>query len=119
MPTVVRYPAGAVIVAKGEAGDQFFFVTSGEVEVYDESATGEKLPLRLLKRGDHFGEISLLQGGRRTANIRALTPCECYVFSGDEFQQILAQSPHLLESYTLEADFHLRHSEEKHAERQR
>ncbi len=62
------FPAGARIIREGGAGDQFYVVDSGEVEV---TVGGREL--RRLGAGGSFGEIALLRDSPRTASVRAVT----------------------------------------------
>src|SRR4051794_28193617 len=63
------YPAGAVVVRRGEPGDCMYFVVEGEVEVRLQSG-----PLSL-GPGEFFGEVSLLTGDPRNATIVAARSC--------------------------------------------
>ncbi len=59
---VARYMEGASIVKEGQPGDSFFVALTGQAKVTVKGRTVHRvLP------GDHFGEISLLDGGERTA----------------------------------------------------
>jgi MFS family permease len=70
-----RFPAGDEIVREGEAGDSFYVIREGEVEVAG----------RTLGPGESFGEIALLRGTPRTATVRARTDVEAYAIDGDAF----------------------------------
>lgn len=60
--------AGQTVVREGEAGDSFFLVADGELEVV--SGTGGRVST--LAAGDHFGEVALLRNVPRTATVRAV-----------------------------------------------
>jgi MFS family permease len=76
----VRFAAGEVVFERGDPGDAFYIVGSGEVEVEADAPT----PV-VLRRGDFFGEIALLARVPRTATARARTGVEAYVLPGDVF----------------------------------
>lgn len=74
---------GETLIRKGERGDAAYFISSGAVEV----RTGD---MRVtLGRGDVFGEIALLKGTPRTADVIALGYCHLLVLSTHDFMQLL------------------------------
>ncbi len=83
------YPAGAVIVRRGEPGDCMYFIASGEVEIEIAPA-----PLRL-GTGDFFGEIALLTGTPRTATVVAAEPCTLLRLDIVEFRELMGRQPEL------------------------
>jgi CRP-like cAMP-binding protein len=68
---VDQYQAGDAVFTEGDAGDAWFVLYSGAVEVVKQGATGEK---KITELGPQacFGEISILDGSPRSATIRAL-----------------------------------------------
>ena len=84
-----RYMGGATIVRIGDPGDTFYVILEGEAKVVSGSG-------RLLSRlipGDFFGEISLLDGGPRTASVLAETPLLLSALSRAAFQKVLTAEP--------------------------
>jgi monovalent cation:H+ antiporter, CPA1 family len=75
------------IVRRGDRGSHVFFISSGAVEVI---LPGE--PVRL-GRGDFFGEMALLSGLPRAADVVALGYCQLLVLSAADFQRFLASNP--------------------------
>ncbi|HZT52500.1 MAG TPA: cation:proton antiporter [Stellaceae bacterium] len=72
------------IIRKGERGTHVFFISSGAVEVI---LPGRKVRLG---RGDFFGEMALLSGRPRTADVVALGFCQLLVLSAADFRRFLA-----------------------------
>src|SRR5947209_18993120 len=73
---VRHYDKGDTIFAYGDAGDALYIVRSGSVEVFVENTEGEKIILAENLPGDLFGEISLMDGGARTATAVAIDDAE-------------------------------------------
>ncbi|MFN8515490.1 MAG: cyclic nucleotide-binding domain-containing protein [Chloroflexia bacterium] len=65
---------GQVIVRQGEEGDALFLIEAGEVEVRAHGEDGEETVITKLGPGHYFGEIALVTGGPRNADVVALTP---------------------------------------------
>ncbi|KAI0772671.1 cyclic nucleotide-binding-like protein [Irpex lacteus] len=63
---------GTPVVRQGEMGDTFFFVEDGEAIVTKKLPSGEEIQVAHLKKGDYFGELSLLRREPRAATVSAL-----------------------------------------------
>jgi CRP/FNR family transcriptional regulator, cyclic AMP receptor protein len=88
LTTTVEYDAGDTVIQEGEPGDSFFVAVSGQAKV----VTGGRTVHRLIP-GDHFGEISLLDGGERTATVSAETPMTLLMIQRKNFLKELEQDP--------------------------
>jgi voltage-gated potassium channel len=85
------YPAGAVIVRRGEPGECMYFIAAGELEV--EVEPGSK---RLqLQAGEFFGEIALLTGAARTATVVATQACTLLRLDIVDFRELIGRQPDL------------------------
>ncbi len=86
----LNFAAADVIVEEGEDGDSLFVICSGSVEVLKTCpAADDKFGKRIaiLKVGDVFGEMELIDMQRRSATVRALDPVSVLALSnGDLFQ---------------------------------
>ena len=82
-------PRGAVVVREGDPADAFYVLLSGHLQ----AAVGGRI-VRELAEGDGFGEIALLQGGRRTATITVVSAdADVLVMRRQDFDTMLATMP--------------------------
>jgi small-conductance mechanosensitive channel/CRP-like cAMP-binding protein len=93
-----RFFKGETILYQGDPGDSFFVIKEGEVEVSLGDCKGDHRVLTQLGKGNIFGEMSLLTGATRSANIVALTDCEFLVLDKKGFQDILTANPTIAHS---------------------
>lgn len=84
-----QYMEGARVVREGDIGDTFFVIREGEAKVVN--AAGRVV--NRLRPGDFFGEISLLDGGPRTASVVAETRLRMLALPRKAFLQVLKQEP--------------------------
>ncbi|NES85695.1 MAG: cyclic nucleotide-binding domain-containing protein [Moorea sp. SIO2B7] len=78
-PLVLTYSPGEVLVRQGDIADRFYILLEGNVEIFQENPNQPPQFLRRLGRGDYFGEVGLLQGGKRTATVQAAIDSEAKV----------------------------------------
>ena len=83
---------GQSLATEGAAGYVFFVIEEGTAGVERE---GELL--RELGPGDHFGEIAILDGGRRTASVVATSNMRILAMFGTEFRRMESELPDLAE----------------------
>uniref|UniRef100_A0A8C6VDH5 cGMP-dependent protein kinase n=1 Tax=Naja naja TaxID=35670 RepID=A0A8C6VDH5_NAJNA len=75
------------IIQEGDEGRAFFFILTGEVDV-TRNVDGQEEHIRVLKAGDHFGELSLIRNIRRTASCRAQDEVTCIAVAKEDFQEL-------------------------------
>jgi CRP/FNR family cyclic AMP-dependent transcriptional regulator len=85
----VRYMAGASVVKEGQEGDSFYVILQGEAMVVGSDGTA----VNRLRPGDFFGEISLLDGGARTATVTTETPMTMLELKRAEFLRMVEDEP--------------------------
>ena len=90
---VVRFPAGKVLFNYGDPGDSLYVIRSGEVEVFFKDDTGSRIVLDTAKPGDVFGELSLLDGGPRTASVVATQDLEALRVDRSNLDLFLKRHP--------------------------
>jgi signal-transduction protein with cAMP-binding, CBS, and nucleotidyltransferase domain len=79
---VVRVGARDWVFRQGDEGDALFVIRIGLVQVVKESGSAEEV-IRVLGRGEFFGELALLDGAPRSASIRTLRDTELIRISQD------------------------------------
>lgn len=91
------FKAGATIMREGDVGDDFHILLEGRVHVSRETPSGDTIALAEMDAGQHifFGESALLGEDRRTATIRALTPCRTLALRGSTFSALSDLEPRL------------------------
>lgn len=81
---------GQVLVREGHSAHDFFVIVSGEAEVSRDGRVVARL-----RDGDYFGELGVLDAGRRNATVTARTPMELIVLAQWDFEQALEEAPGL------------------------
>ena len=102
----VEFPPGATIVEKGLLAEDFYLIVSGEAEL---AVPGRKRSA--LGPGDHFGEISVLDGGPRSATIRAVTRVWTLRLDREAFLDLLSRHPSIAQKVLVETARRLRATE--------
>jgi len=104
--------AGSVIVSQEEAGDALFVIAKGKVKVVLYGETGREIILSILKAGDFFGEMSLLDRQPRSANVVAVEDSELLCLDREGFQTHLTSHPTTALGILAEMSRRLRHADE-------
>ncbi len=92
---VLTARAGEVVLAEGDEGNDIYIIRRGSMIV--EKQVGRKpVFLSYLPAGSYVGEMALIDGGRRTATVKAAIRSELIRLPGDVFAQLLARKPELL-----------------------
>jgi CRP-like cAMP-binding protein len=84
----VDFPPGHVIARQGEIGTGFFVVVEGSVRVIRDGAV-----IATLGPGDFFGELSVLDGRPRVAQVVTEGPTTCLALASWDFEAVLMAEP--------------------------
>ena len=87
-----RYAKHAVLVYEGDPGDALFIVINGNVAVTRVSNDGKETILSILKEGDFFGEMGVLDASPRSATIKALRDAEVAILARKDFLDLLGKN---------------------------
>ena len=104
--------AGSLIVSHEELGDSLFVIAKGKVKVVLYGETGREIILSILRAGDFFGEMSLLDRQPRSANVVAIEDSELLCLDCEAFQTHLAAHPSTALGVLAEMSRRLRHADE-------
>lgn len=93
--SVARHGEGDHIFAKGDPGNSMMAVIKGRIAITVPSPDGRQVVLTVMRDGDVFGEIALLDGKERTADATAMTECELLVVPRRSLLALLERRPDL------------------------
>jgi CRP/FNR family transcriptional regulator, cyclic AMP receptor protein len=102
----------AVIVGQADHGDALYIIESGRVKVVLYGESGREMILTIFKAGDVFGEMSLLDGQPRSANVIALQESRVLMLSREDFVKHLQESPSTALNILSEMSMRLRRADE-------
>lgn len=83
------YDADKIIMAQGDTPEYFYILVEGEVEVLEEDGT----QVAVLKAGDYFGEMGVMEDKLRSATVRTRTPVQVIIFDRKMFKTWMEKSP--------------------------
>jgi len=75
-----------IIIQMGEVGKEMYLIERGHVIVSNEN---KKISYAQLHEGDYFGETCLLGATTRMATVYAVTYCDCFVLTKEDFNDVL------------------------------
>ena len=84
----VEYQEGEYIFHEGDTSEHFYIIEKGEIECGKESEQGFGR-VRTLKAGSHFGEIALINRGKRTESTRSVGNTHLLSLTKECFERIL------------------------------
>ncbi len=106
----VTYAFGAPIVREGDPADALYVLVSGRARVVKRGDNGEELPLNILRAGDAFGEMALLEHTTRMATVRASSDVEALRLDRTAFEDLLVAAPDLKQYLELQASHRRLHN---------
>ncbi len=88
-----KFAAGSMVCRQGDPGDSFFMIKSGTVRIYRKTEEDIETELAVLGPGGSFGEMALLTGAPRAANVKVVEDAELTSLSKEQFDRILKNYP--------------------------
>lgn len=83
---------GEVMFKDGDPGDEMYLIKSGKIRISKPAGDVEKT-LAVLKEGDFFGEMSVIDGSPRSATATAIEPAELVIFDREVFMNQVRENP--------------------------
>ena len=87
------YPKSSVILFEDDPGDALYVVVTGAVKVVLVGEDGREVILSVLKEGDFFGEMALIDDEPRSAHVIAMEDANLLVLRREDFQNRLREAP--------------------------
>jgi CRP-like cAMP-binding protein len=89
-----KYERDQVIITEFEPGDSFYLIQSGNVQLV-KCVNGQKKNLDILKPGEFFGEMAILDNSPRSATCVAAGPVQCLEFNKANFEILITGNPQI------------------------
>ncbi|GAB4300944.1 MAG: Crp/Fnr family transcriptional regulator [Myxococcota bacterium] len=106
------YSRDRLIVSQEDKGDALFIIAKGKVKVVLYGESGREMILSIFKEGDFFGEMALLDGQPRSANVIAIEDSELLSLNRQQFLDCLRENAELPMAIIHELCARLRRADE-------
>ena len=104
------YEPGDTLCVEGEIGEEMFIIQSGEVRIH-KKVRDKETTLAILKAGDFFGEMSIIDNETRSASATAENECKIIILSRDIFESQIKTNPKIIMSILRKMSERLRQAD--------
>ncbi|MGA2992904.1 MAG: SLC13 family permease, partial [Candidatus Korobacteraceae bacterium] len=87
--TIAVFNAGELLVQQGAPGDCLYLIVEGAARVLIRKHEAPSLQIAILEKGACIGEVALLTGEKRSADVEAITPVKAVRLSRDRFKELI------------------------------
>ena len=102
-----QFAVGDVLFQEGDASDALYVLIAGQLKVYSAKSNGREVVYSTLEPGQIFGEM-FLDGGPRSASVKAISPSSCLIVAGDEIRTLMRAHPSFAEYVAMQVMARLR-----------
>jgi CRP-like cAMP-binding protein len=102
-----------VVLLEHESGSALFVIANGKVKISRVSEDGKEVILTILGESDFFGEMAILDGLTRSANVTAIEDSELFIIQRNDFLDLLRTHPEVTISLLQELTKRLRAADMK------
>lgn len=92
------YLPGQSVIAYDDDSKDVFFIVSGQVQVINYGASGQQVTLQDVAAGKMFGELSAIDGGKRSAHVVTVSESKIFSITPDDFMLIMKNYPSIAEA---------------------
>jgi len=93
------YPGNSLLFAEGEMGNELYIIQEGSVKI-NKIVNNQEVVLAVLRKGDIFGEMALLENKPRTASAEIVEDCKVLAVNRANFAELIKNSPELVARLT-------------------
>ncbi len=97
---VRKYPKDCMIFGEGQKGAELYIIQKGQVKI-SKIVNNKEIILAILKAGDMFGEMALLEDKPRSASAISYENCELMVISRSNFKKMVTEQPQIVTKLTI------------------
>lgn len=91
-----NFPKHTIVLSQGDETDSLYIIETGSVKIYVSDDEGREFILGTLREEEYFGELALLDKGRRSASVMTLEPCRLWVITRQNFLDWIGNRPDVL-----------------------
>ena len=89
------FQKGAIIVTSGDQSDAVYFILKGDLKICVAGEDGKEVILNVIGAGESFGELAVLTGEPRSADVISKTPCELMIIDKADYLHAVRSDPDL------------------------
>jgi CRP/FNR family transcriptional regulator len=90
-----RAGRGEQLLAEGDMADVLYFVVEGVVKVFKTSADGKEQILRIIRPGESFNDVPVLNGGVSLVSAAAMGPVVLYTINKADLEKVMREYPQI------------------------
>lgn len=91
------YPKNEILITEGEQSNALYILVKGQLKAFTRNPSGREVIFNIMKPGELFGEM-FLDGGRRSASVKAMEASECIVLEESQFRALISKHKDFAES---------------------
>ncbi len=91
----VEYKKGELVYRDGDNASVMFIVSSGSVKLFKKDSTDQQIDLGIYRKGDIFGELGVIEAGKRLENAVAVEDGRVVVINREMFMSLVRKNPEI------------------------